>query len=161
MFNTVSALEKAQKGFAAQDAYYANYTAKWNPSDYPSLEEYSEYFENSTVEIQNLRGTIEESLNKSSSDLQNDWQQTLQAMERTLIRLDKEGIFSTGLNREQITLSISTYDESEQEQFDRIKHLNPDSVLQQIQKEFETMIATRAKWEREAMELLFQNQQDR
>lgn len=154
MFNTFSALKTVQESYIEQDAYYANYTAKWNPSDYPSLEEYSEYFEQSTAEIQKLRGSFEDSLNKSSSDLQDHWQQTLRAMERVLIRLDNEGIFSTGLNREQVTLSISTYDESEQEQFDRIKRLNPDNVLKKIEADFEMMIATRAKWEQEAMESL-------
>ena len=136
MFNTLSALREVQVSFTEEDAYYATYTAKWNPSEYPSLEEYSKYFENSTTEIQKLCEDCEEELYTSKSDLQEDWQQTLHAMERVLIKLDNEGIFSAQLDRTKITLSISTYDESEEEQFNRIKRLNPDSVLKNIREDF-------------------------
>jgi hypothetical protein len=152
MFNTVSALKEVQVSLAGEDSYHIEYTAKWNPSDYPSLEEYSEYFEKSEQEIRKLSGEFEETIHESDEETQSRWQQTLRSMERVLIQLDKEGVFSKGVNREQITLSISTYDEGEDEQYDRIKRLNPDTVLKRIQSDFETMISSRAKWEEQVMQ---------
>jgi hypothetical protein len=152
MFNTFSALKEVQERLAGEDSYLIEYTAKWNPSDYPSLEEYSEFFENSEREIRKLSGEFEETIYESDEEIQSRWQQTLRAMERALIRLDKEGVFSTGVDREQITLSISTYDEGEDEQYDRIKRLNPDTVLKRIQSDFETMISSRAEMEEQVMQ---------
>ncbi len=152
MFNTFSALKEVQESLAGEDSYLIEYTAKWNPSDYPSLEEYSEFFENSEREIRKLSGEFEETIYESDEEIQSRWQQTLRAMERALIRLDKEGVFSTGVDREQITLAISTYDEGEDEQYDRIKRLNPDTVLKRIQSDFETMISSRAEMEEQVMQ---------
>jgi hypothetical protein len=152
MFNTFSDLKEVQESLAGEDIYHIEYTAKWNPSDYPSLEEYSEFFENSECEIRKLRGEFEETIHESYEETQSRWQQTLRAMERALIRLDKEGVFSTGVTREQITLSISTYDEGEDEQYDRIKRLNPDTVIKRIQSDFETMISSRAKLGEQVMQ---------
>lgn len=157
VFNTLTDLKEVLENFSGNDIPLIEYTAKWNPSDYLSLEEYSQYFKNSEKEIKKLGGRWEDTIYESNNDSQNRWQQTLRAMERVLIRLDKEGVFSTGVNRENITLTISTYDEGEDEQYDRIIRLNPDTVLNKIKSDFEMMISYRAKCEAAALDKVKSN----
>ena len=135
MFNTLSDLKKVFD--------------KWNPEDYPMLEDYSEYFDETTLECQKLEDNID--LFQSDIEAMDNWHQWLTTMEKVLIQLDAEGIFSNGIEREKITLAILAYDEEESIQFKRIKRLNPPTVLAQIQADFEAMVSEREKCEQEAL----------
>ena len=147
LFNTKSALKGVQEGLEGEDRYLIDYIAKWNPTDYPSLEEYSEYYDNSVSEMQALSDNYAD---QSDEEADAEWKHVFNVMEGVLNRLDDEGVFTRFSKREDITLVITTYDEGEDEKFDRIKRLNPQPALNKISTEFETMIATRAKWEQEA-----------
>ena len=124
--------------------------AKWNVSDFPSLEDYSEYFEHSSEILQTLDNDDSYEI-VSDEEIQKYWQAWLSTLERVLIRLDNEGIFSEGVERNSITLAILAYDETEDEQFSRIKRMNPPAVLATIETDFETMIASRNEAEQLAM----------
>ncbi|GAA60094.1 hypothetical protein P20652_1958 [Pseudoalteromonas sp. BSi20652] len=148
MFNTLSNLKKVFEKEYNNDVS-SFYMAKWNPENYPTLEDYSEYFDETTAECQKL----ENNLDSLQSDIEamDNWYQWLATMEKVLKQLDSKGLFSNGLEREKITLAILAYDEEESIQFKRIKLLNPPAVLTQIQADFEAMIAERENCEQEAL----------
>jgi len=152
LFNTRSDLAPLQKISYGEDQKGYELGVKWCPSDFPSLEEYSEYFERSTEEIHKLRDQIDE----LSEDFQADWQQTLKALQRVLNRLDAEGVFSQTVNRDTLTLYIANYDEDYQCRYERVKALNPESVLERVSPEFEYMIALYEKWEQAAFAEMMQ-----
>jgi len=146
MFNTLSDLKEVFETEYNNDVS-SFYMAKWNPEDYPTLEDYSEYFDETTLECQKLESSID--FFQSDIEAMDNWHQWLTAMEKVLMQLDAEGLFSNGIEREKITLAILAYDEEESIQFKRIKRLNPPAVLTQIQADFEAMIAEREKCELE------------
>ena len=148
MFNTLSDLKEVFETEYNNDVS-SFYMAKWNPEDYPTLESYSEYFDETTLECQKLENSID--LFQSDIEAMDNWHQWLTAMEKVLMQLDAEGLFSNGIEREKITLAILAYDEEESIQFKRIKRLNPLTVLAQIQADFEAMITEREKCEQEAL----------
>lgn len=122
------------------------FSYKWNPASFPSLEQYSEYFDESEKQIRLLRGPITE----SSEDMQVRWQETLSAMERVMIKLDKAGIFSHGINRSAILLYIGTYDEKYALGFERMKRINPKNVIETIKEEIDFLVKREERWEKEA-----------
>lgn len=124
---------------------------KWNVNDFASLEDYSEYFTNST-EILHAFDNDHNYYIASDEEIKASWDAWLSTLERVLIRLDNEGIFSDGVKRNLITLAILAYDETEEEQFSRIKRMNPSAVITTIQTDFETLIASRNEAEQLAME---------
>lgn len=148
MFNTLSDLKEVFETEYNNDVS-SFYMAKWNPDDYPTLESYSEYFDETTLECQKLENSID--LFQSDIEAMDNWHQWLTAMEKVLTQLDAEGLFSNGIEREKITLAILAYDEEESIQFKRIKRLNSPAVLTQIQADFEAMIAEREKCELEVL----------
>ncbi|MCG8518519.1 MAG: DUF4303 domain-containing protein [Pseudomonadales bacterium] len=148
LFNTDWARKTAQEELAGHDIPLLEYTVKWNPSEYLSQHDEGDGFDHSSQKIQELEGSFLE----SDKELEERWRHTLQAMERVLIRLDREGLFSDGIERDRLTLSIATYDETEQDQFDRIKRLNPESVLVRVHMEFDALISERNRIEREVLE---------
>jgi len=72
-------------------------------------------------------------------------------MQRVLNRLDAEGVFSQRVNRDNLTLYIANYDEDYSCRYERVKKLNPESVLKRVSPEFEYMINLHEKWQRELM----------
>lgn len=154
MFNTRSALNANLENADHENERYGYYSHKWNPSEYPMLEQYSDYFENCVSELRTLKEGVPQTAVDWDDNIQALWQSTLLAMERVLIRLDSEGVFNAGVQRKNLTLSISTYDELESKQFDRIKRLNSQFINDEIENEFETMISLRGEAERLALDNL-------
>ncbi|MGO2129383.1 MAG: DUF4303 domain-containing protein [Pseudoalteromonas prydzensis] len=147
MFNTLSDLKEVfEEEYDSEEDDFL--LAKWNPDDFPSLETYSEYFANTEEACYELNDT---DFSVTHEQAQQHWQQWLQVLERVLIRLDTEGVFANGINRNKVTLAILAYDETEKEQFSRIKRMNPPTVLATIQTDFATMIARRNEAEQLAM----------
>lgn len=148
MFNTFSDLKKV---FAEEYDNEENdfLLAKWNVSDFPSLEMYSEYFndtEEACYEFDDIDYTA------SSEQVNDQWEQWLNVLERVLIRLDSDGLFSKDINRNKITLAILAYDEEEAVQFERIKRINPPAALKYSKSDFETMINKRIEMEKLVMD---------
>ncbi|WP_282130896.1 DUF4303 domain-containing protein [Pseudoalteromonas aliena] len=147
MFNTLSDLKEVfEEEYDNEEDDFL--LAKWNPDDFPSLETYSEYFSSTEEACYELNDT---DFSVTDEHAQQHWQQWLQALERVLIRLDTEGVFTNGINRNKVTLAILAYDETEAVQFERIKRINPPAVLESVKTDFETMIASRNKVEQLAM----------
>ncbi len=147
LFNTRSDLSALQKNIYGEDQKGYELGVKWCPSDFPSLEEYHEYFDRSTAEIQKLG----RQLDKLSEDLQAYWQQTLKAMQRVLNRLDAEGVFSQGIIRDTLTVYIANDDEDYKCRYERVEKLNPESVSERVAAEFEYLIKLHEKWQRDAL----------
>ncbi|MDO6547718.1 DUF4303 domain-containing protein [Pseudoalteromonas carrageenovora] len=147
MFNTLSGLKKVhEEEYDNEDDDFL--LAKWNVSDFPSLEMYSEYFndtEKACYEFDDIDYTA------SDDQINEQWQQWLSALERVLIQLDSEGVFANGIDRNKITIAILAYDETEAVQFERIKRINPPIVLENIKIDFDTMIANRNEIEQSVL----------
>ncbi|VAW62384.1 hypothetical protein MNBD_GAMMA09-3598 [hydrothermal vent metagenome] len=146
LFNTVSDWLALQKNIQADDQKEHELNVKWG-ANYPGLEQYMEYFKQSYTEVQQLGLRCGESV----EELQLHWQQTLDAMQRALVRLDKEGVFSQGVDRHNLTVYISNYDEDFEDGFKRVKNMNPKSVIDKVGPEFEYLIALHAKWNEEIL----------
>ena len=78
MFNTLSGLKKVFEEEYSNDVS-SFYLAKWNPEDYPTLEDYSEYFDETTLECQKLENSID--LFQSDIEAMDNWHQWLTTME--------------------------------------------------------------------------------
>ena len=148
MFNTIHDLAPLQKVACGDDQKEAELQVKWAPIDFPSLETYYDYFDRSVEEIQKLP----DQFHQSSEDKQLYWQQTLKAMVSVLVKLDANGVFSQSVDRESLTLYIATYDEDYVDRFERVKVMNPPSVINKIAAEFEYMIAVHARWQKEVLD---------
>ena len=162
MFNTCTALKEVQdqaaEGSTGDDNVFIRCSVKWNPSDYPMLETYSGHFEKTEQALRKLKATMETRQDACDQELQRGWQQLLSAMEQVLRRLDRDGVFLTDVGRQNLVVSIATYDELEAIQFERIKRLNPRPVVDSIRDEFEILISTREKIEKAALtQLQFNN----
>lgn len=148
MFNTLNDLLLLQKIRDDDDQKEYENRVKWDPSDFPALEEYHEYFTRSTEQLQMLREQFDDLV----EDYQTPWQETLDAMVRVLNKLDKEGVFSQGVERDSLVVYIAAYDEDFDERFSFVKRLNSIPVIESVTEEFEYLIALHAKWEREALD---------
>ena len=130
-----------------EDSDYFKIDCQWAPTDFHDLERYTSMLPKSEKALMLLKPEI----TATTEESQNAWQETLNCMVDVLCRLDKEGFFSQFIERDDLVLHIATYDEDYEPRYERIKRLNPSSVVSKIKEDFEYAISERKRWEKSAL----------
>ncbi len=147
IFNTQDQIESLSFTTKNEDEFSHNCNLKWNPGDFPTLEDYTSSLTESEKLLQALGKNI--IAQATSEELQVYWKKTLAAMEYVLRQLIQEGIFNLP-NKNSPIVYIANQDESFEDRFASVTRINPAERIDPIKAEFERIIKLHHRWQDEA-----------
>lgn len=147
IFNTQNQIELLSFTTENEDEFAHNCNLKWNPYDFPCMEDYASSLPQSEKALQALREYF--STDHTSDDLQVFWKKTLDAMESVLCQFIQEGIFNLP-NKNSPIVYIANHDESFEDRFNSILRINPSEKITPVKAEFDRIIKLQQRWQDEA-----------